>query len=107
MTAVGTAVEAGAPLGDELELVAVSDLSKAHEGDKVTVRLLHLGKPAANAIVAIDHQPLGETDSAGEVRVKVRGAAIETISATLRQQVRTPEADQLVLEASLSFEVAR
>jgi uncharacterized GH25 family protein len=95
------------PLGDELELVPVSDLSKAHEGDKVTVRLLHLGKPAANAIVAIDHKPLAETDSAGEARLKLRASGVETISATLRQRVATPEADAVVLEASLSFEVAR
>jgi nickel transport protein len=94
-------------LGDELELVAVSDLGKARQGDKITLRLLSRGRPVAGGLVAIDHKPLGETDSAGEVRVKVRGAALETISATLRQPVKTPEADQLVLEASLTFEVAR
>lgn len=98
---------AGAPLGDELELVPVSDLSKARQGDKVTVRLLLGGKPAPNAVVAIDHKPLAETDGAGEARIKVRAAAVETISATLRQKVATPEADALVLEASLTFEVAR
>jgi uncharacterized GH25 family protein len=98
---------AGATLGDELELVPVSDLSKARLGDKVTVRLLLGGKPAPNAIVSIDHKPLAETDSAGEARIKVRAPAFETISATLRQKVASPEADALVLEASLSFEVAR
>lgn len=98
---------AGAVIGDELELVAVSDLSKAHEGDKVTVRLLHQGRPAANAIVAIDHKPLGETDSAGETRIRLRTSGVETISATLRRKVGTPEADTEVLEASLSFEVAK
>lgn len=95
------------PLGDELELVPVTDLAKAHEGDKVTVRLLHQGTPAANAIVAIDHKPLAETDSAGEARLRLRTSGVETISATLRRKVATPEADALVLEASLSFEVAR
>jgi uncharacterized GH25 family protein len=98
---------AGAVIGDELEIVAVSDLSKAHEGDKITLRVLHQGKPAPNAIVAIDHKPLGETDSAGETRVKLRTSAVETIGATLRRKVATPEADVEVLEASLSFEVAR
>ena len=98
---------AGAILGDELELVPVSDLARAHEGDKVTVRLLHCGRPAANAVVAIDHKPLAETDSAGEARLKLRTSGVETISATLRQKVVTPEADAVVLEASLSFEVAR
>jgi nickel transport protein len=98
---------AGAVLGDELELVAVSDLAKAHEGDKVTVRVLSRGKPVPNAVVAIDHKPLGETDSAGQTRVKLRTSGVETISATLRQKVATPEADAVVLEASLSFEVAK
>lgn len=98
---------ARALLGDELELVAVSDLSKAHEGDKVTLRVLSMGKPVANAIVAIDHKPLGETDSAGEVRVKLRTSGVETISASLRQKVASAEADAVVLEASLSFEVAK
>lgn len=98
---------ASAVIGDELELVAVSDLSKAHQGDKVTVRLLYRGKPAPNAVVAIDHKPLGETDSAGETRVRVRSSGVETISATLRRKVGTPEADTEVLEASLTFGVAR
>lgn len=96
-----------APLGDELELVPVTDLARAREGDKVTVRLLHQGQPAAGAVVAIDHRPLAETDSAGEARLKLRTSGVETISATLRRTVATPEADTVVLEASLSFQVAR
>jgi len=95
------------PLGDELELVPVSDLSKAHEGDKVTVRLLFQGKPVADAVIAIDHKPLAETDAAGEARIKLRTSGVETISATLRRKVATPEADASALEASLSFEVAK
>jgi uncharacterized GH25 family protein len=98
---------ASAVLGDELELMAASDLTKAHQGDKVTLRVLSAGKPVPNALVAIDHKPLGESDSAGEVRVKLRTSGVETVSATLRQKVATPEADAVVLEASLSFEVAK
>lgn len=98
---------AAAILGDELELVAVSDLARAKQGDKITLRLLSLGKAVRNGLIAIDHKPLGETDSDGVVRVRLRSATVETISATLRQSVRTPEADQVVLEASLTFEVAR
>ncbi len=43
----------------------------------------------------------------GDVRVRIRATGIETLSATLRRKLSTPEADTLVLEASLSFEVAR
>jgi uncharacterized GH25 family protein len=102
-----TPAASGAVLGDELELVAVGDISRAREGDKVTLRVLSAGKPVPNAVVAIDHKPLGETDSAGETRLKLRTSGIETISATLRRKVATPEADAVVLEASLSFEVAK
>jgi len=98
---------AAAVLGDELELVPVSDLSRARQGDKVTVRVLSLGQPVPNAVVAIDHKALGETDGAGETRIRLRASSVETLSATLRRKVATPEADAVVLEASLSFEVAR
>lgn len=98
---------ATAVLGDELELVPASDLSRARQGDKITLRVLSGGTPVPNAVVAIDHKPLGETDSAGVVRVRVRAAGVETVSATLRRKASTPEADAVVLEASLSFEVAR
>ena len=50
---------AGAVLGDELELVPVTDLAKAREGDKVTVRVLSAGHPVPDAVVAIAHRPLG------------------------------------------------
>jgi uncharacterized GH25 family protein len=94
-------------LGDELELVPVGDISRARQGDKITVRVLSGGRPVRDAVVAVDHKPLGESDSAGEVRVRLRADAVETLSATLRRKLATPEAETLVLEASLSFEVAR
>lgn len=103
----GRSPGAAAVLGDELELVPVSDLARARQGAKVTVRALHRGKPVPDAVVAVDHRPLGETDGEGEARIKVRGSDVETVSVTLRRPVSTPEADQEVLEASLSFEVAR
>lgn len=98
---------AGAVLGDELEIVPASDLSRVRRGDKATFRVLWRGKPATGAVLAIDHRPLGETDSSGECRIKVRAAEVESVSATLRRSVGTPEAEALVVEASLTFEVAR
>jgi nickel transport protein len=94
-------------LGDELEIVPVGDLSRVHQGDKATFRVLWQGKPAAGAILAIDHRPLGETDASGECRVKVRASDVESVSATLKLPLGTPEADTLTAEASLTFEVAR
>lgn len=97
---------AAAPLGDALEIVPVTDLGKARVGDKVTVRVLLDGKPAAGAVVAMGHERLAETSSAGEARVRVRHAALESISATVRRPLGNADADTEVLEASLSFEVA-
>lgn len=98
---------ATSPLGDEFEIVPVGDLSRTHQGDKATFRVLWQGKPVAGAILAIDHQPLGETDAAGECRVRVRAPDLESVSATLKRPLGTPEADTLTAEASLTFRVAR
>jgi nickel transport protein len=97
---------ASAPLGDALEIVPVTDLARARVGDKVTVRVLLDGRAAPGAVVAMGHERLAETSSAGEARVRVRHAALESISATLRRPLGTADADTEVLEASLSFEVA-
>ena len=104
--ATGSAV-AAEPLGDELEIVPPADLAGRRVGDKVTFRVLSQGHPVAGAVVAVNHRPLGETDSAGQIRIRLRGPDVESISASLRRPVKTAEADALVLEASLTFEVAR
>lgn len=98
---------AGAALGDELEIVPAGDLSRVHQGEKATFRVLWQGKPVPGAVLAIDHRPLGETDSRGECRIKVRAEKVESVSVTLRRPLGIAEADTLVAEASLTFEVAR
>jgi uncharacterized GH25 family protein len=97
---------AGAVLGDDLEVVPVTDLAKATKGDKITVRVLSAAHPVPNAVVAVAHHPLGETDSKGEIRLRVR-ETVESISTSIRRPGTTPEADAEVLEASLTFEVGR
>ncbi len=98
---------AGVPLGEEFEIVPVGDLSRIRPGDKATFRVLWQGRPVTGAVLAVDHRPLGETDAAGECRVKVRAADVESVTATLKRPLGTPEADTLVAEASLTFEVGR
>ena len=96
-----------AVLGDELEIVPVTDLAKAREGDKIAVRVLAAGQPVPNAVVAVGHRPLGETDSKGELRLRLHSPGVESISTSVRRAKATPEAEAEVLEASLTFEVAR
>ena len=84
----------------------------AFEGREVTVRARCFAVSAFLdagyfAVVTIDHRPLGETDHAGEIRVKVRAREIECVSASLRRPLRSAQADADVLEASLAFEVGR
>jgi uncharacterized GH25 family protein len=97
---------AGAPVGDELEIVPVTDLARAKVGDKLAVRVLFQGKPAPGAIVAVDHRPIGETDSEGVTRLRLRSPGVQSLAASLRRPLATAEAEALVLEASLTFEVA-
>jgi hypothetical protein len=94
-------------LGDELEIAAPPDLGARRAGDKVTLRVLSGGQPVPGAAVAIDHRLLGETNSRGEVRLKLRRPGLESISASVRRPLASPQAESVVLEASLTFEVAR
>jgi nickel transport protein len=101
-----SAAAAARPLGDELELVAASALAGVRPGDKLTWRVLLAGRPVAGAVVGLDHRAIGETDSAGEVRIKVREGRLQVLDASFRRAVRTPQADSQVFQASIAFEVA-
>jgi hypothetical protein len=96
---------ASAVLGDELELVPATALGKLKVGDKYAVRVLLQGKPVAGATVAAGHRTLGETDRDGVLRVRVHAPGVQSVSASVRRPLGTPQADTLVLEASLTFEV--
>lgn len=98
---------AAQPTGEGMEIVPVSDLTRARTGDKATFRVLLEGKPLPGAVLAIEHKSLGETDDDGQVRVKIRGRDVESVGASFRRAVKTAEADSEVFEASLTFEVAR
>jgi uncharacterized GH25 family protein len=94
-------------LGDDFEIIPVTDLSQLKKGDKATFRVLLRGKPVSGAIAAMEHKPLGETDSEGQVRLRIRASDFESITVSLRQTVSSPNADAQVFEASLSFEVSK
>lgn len=100
------AAGARTPLGDALEILPGEDLPGARRGDKVTLRVLLEGAPASGAIITVAHKTIGETDSRGEVRLRIRSRDVETIGATLRRPIASAEAEVQVLEATLTFEVA-
>jgi hypothetical protein len=95
------------PLGDALEIVPVTDLRRVHAGDKATFRVLLDGQPVPGATFSVGHKALAETDRSGEARIRVRAAEVESVSASLRRPLASPKADALVLEATLTFPVAR
>ena len=105
---IDAASEAAArPMGGaDLELV-LGKRGEVRQGEKVTVRALSAGVPVGGAVVSVGHRVLGETDSAGEVRVRIRERGLQVVSASLRKRLQTPDADALVLEATLAFEVSR
>lgn len=94
-------------LGDEFEIVPITDLTAIKEGDKVSFQVLLQGKPISGATLTIDHKPLGETDDRGQVRIRIRSKDTQSVSASFRRSVNIPEADSEIFEASLSFEVTK
>ena len=93
--------------GDELEIVLGSDIRKARVGDKITVRVLHQGKPAAAATIAYHDHTLGVTNSQGEARVRLRQGGMQFIRASITRPLNSPEADSVVLSAGLLFEAGQ
>lgn len=94
-------------IGDELELAPDGDLGAVQPGDKIAWRVLLAGAPVAGAVVSLDHRAIGVSDTAGVVRVRVREVGLQVVDATLRRKVATPQADELVLSASIAVEVGR
>lgn len=95
------------PLGARFEILPVTDLATVRTGDKATFRVLLDGAPVEGALVTIGHKTLGETNKAGEIRVKIRATDLETISAAYRRPVPSVSNHYEIFEGSLSFEVAR
>lgn len=98
---------AAAPVGDELEIVPPAGLARAKVGDKIAVRILFQGKPARGAVLTVDDRPIGESDGAGVVRIRLKKAGVQSLETSVRRPLASPEAESLVLEASLTFEVPR
>ena len=98
-------VLASRPLGDEIEVVLISDLRTAAIGGKIKILVLFRGQPVLKALVAYRGHPIGETDEKGEIRVRLREKGLQVISVGWKQPRKGPEADEMVMKTTLVFEV--
>jgi len=91
------------PLTQDLELVPLDDPLALGDGDKLRLLVTFGGQPVANAVVAYDGKPRGETGPDGLVNVKVRHGGLQVIEATLRRPLDGTKADEEVHTSTLSF----
>jgi len=99
----GQAVER--PLTQDLELVPLEDPLTLGDGDKLRLLVTFRGRPVANAVVAYDGKPRGETGPDGLVNIKVRHGGPQVIEATLRRPLDGTKADEEVHTSTLGFDL--
>jgi nickel transport protein len=91
------------PLTQDLELVPLDDPLTLGDGEKLRLLVTFRGQPVANAVVAYDGKPRGETGPDGLVNVKVRHGGPQVVEATLRRPLDGTKADEEVHTSTLSF----
>ncbi len=90
-------------LSEELELLPLADPFSLRPGDKLRMRALWRGRPAAGVTVAYDGNPRGLTDEKGRVNLRIRHGGLQHIQATLETALDSPEAEWLLQTATLNF----
>ena len=91
------------PLTQDLELVPLANPLTLGDGEKLRLLVTFRGQPVANAVVAYDGKPRGETGPDGQINVKVRHGGLQAIEATLRHPLDGTKADEEVHTSTLSF----
>jgi nickel transport protein len=91
------------PLTSDLEIVPLEDPFRLADGDKLRLRVTFRGEPVAGAVVAYDGKPRAETGADGLANVRVRHGGLQSIEATLRRAVQSPQADEEVHTTALGF----
>jgi hypothetical protein len=91
------------PLGTALEIVPGQDPLVLRDGDKLSLRVLANGQPAADAVVTYDGKPRGQTGPDGTLNIRVRHGGLQLIQASVRGPHAGPEADEVAHTTALTF----
>jgi uncharacterized GH25 family protein len=91
------------PLRTSLEIVPAANPLELKDGDKLTLRVLTNGRPAADAVVTYDGKPRGQTGPDGTLNIRVRHGGLQLIQASVRGPHAGPEADEVVHTTALTF----
>lgn len=89
--------------GPGLILSLPADPAKLRVDDKFTVLATLDGVPRADVPIAYDGATRGATDADGHIRLRVRHAGLQQISASLETPLADGKADTLIQGATLNF----
>jgi nickel transport protein len=93
------------PLSDGLEIVPLENPFLLKPGDKLRVQVLWQGKPRKGVAVAYAGDTRGQTDSQGEVNLRIRRGGVQMVAASFDEPIKDPLADRIVHGAMLQFEL--
>lgn len=94
------------PVLDGLELTPVEDPSALSPGDKIDLLVTLDGAPVADAVVRYEGRPRGSSDRDGRIRLRLREAGAQHLSATLEREHPEGPLDRTLYEAYLVFELS-
>lgn len=95
------------PIGTKIEIVPQKNHLALKPGDKLPIKVLLDGKPLENAPLFLhgSHDEIAKTNKEGIANIEVKKGHNIVSSTTRVPLVNNPDADQLYLRASVSFEV--
>lgn len=95
------------PLGDGLEILPTHDPFALGAGDKLEVQVFDAGQPAAGVTVAYGNSSRGVTGPDGRIKLRLRQAGLQRLSATRETALTDGKADVLLRTCTLQFELPR
>jgi len=97
------------PVGTKIEIVPQKNPLALKAGDKLPIKVLLDGKALENASVYLhgSHDEIAKTTKDGTANIEIKRGHNIVSSTTRVPFVNNPDADQLYLRASLSFEVTK
>ncbi|GAB6072944.1 hypothetical protein JCM14244_13210 [Venenivibrio stagnispumantis] len=93
------------PISDNLEIVALNDITKLKEGDKIRLQVFFNKRPISNIVVAYEDKPMGMTDEEGKINIRIKHSGFQNIVATYVEKINSSKADKIIYTTHLNFEV--